>query len=259
MKYIDVSEHQGIINWNKVLGNVDGVMIRAGYGRETIDKQFVRNVTECNRLQIPCGAYWFSYAYTPDMAKREATQLLGAVLPYRMELPLAFDFEYDSVSNAEKNGVTITKDLASAIAYAFCDTIESKGYYVLNYANPDYLNRYFDSRITDRFGLWLAQWTLLPNPTKPPKQCSIWQYSNKGKITGIDTKVDLNESYSDFAELISKLRLNQLESAAVRWAKRQGLIKDVNELRNPENIVEILYKIYGQSDAKSESELIAEE
>ena len=57
MKYIDVSEHQGIIDWEKV--KVDGVMIRAGYGKQQ-DKYWEMNVNECNRLNIPCGAYWFS-------------------------------------------------------------------------------------------------------------------------------------------------------------------------------------------------------
>ena len=105
MKYIDVSEHQGVIDWEKVKDNVDGVIIRAGYGRGNADKQFVRNITECNRLGIPCGVYWFSYAYNPDMARNEAKYCLDAIKPYRVELPVAYDFEYDSVTNAQRNGI----------------------------------------------------------------------------------------------------------------------------------------------------------
>ena len=82
MKYIDVSAHQGEIDWEKVKGSVDGVIIRAGYGKNNIDKYFRRNVSECNRLGIPCGAYWFSYAYTPEMAQAEADYLISAVNPY---------------------------------------------------------------------------------------------------------------------------------------------------------------------------------
>ena len=119
-KYIDVSEHNGDIDWERVKGSIDGAILRAGYGKGNADKKFTRNAAECNRLGIPCGAYWFSYALTPEMAAAEAKALLEAVKPYRMELPLAFDFEYDSVRVAARNGVTITKELASNMVRAFC-------------------------------------------------------------------------------------------------------------------------------------------
>ena len=64
LKGIDVSEHQGTIDWNQVKGNIDFAILRAGYGNNNIDKQFIRNICECNRLGIPVGIYWFSYAYT---------------------------------------------------------------------------------------------------------------------------------------------------------------------------------------------------
>ena len=131
MNYIDVSEWQGIIDWEKVKPNIDGAILRAGYGLNHIDAQFVRNVTECNRLGIPCGAYWFSYALNTEMAKQEAQYLVSAVKPYRMELPLCFDFEYDSVNTAAKNGATVTKSLATEMTYAFCEAIEEAGYYAM--------------------------------------------------------------------------------------------------------------------------------
>ena len=110
MKYIDVSEWQGVVDWEKVKPHVDGVILRAGCGVSYADKQFARNAKECNRLGIPIGAYWFSYAKTAAQAKAEAQALLAAVKPYRMELPLAFDWEYESNAYAIKHGVRSCED-----------------------------------------------------------------------------------------------------------------------------------------------------
>lgn len=208
-KYIDVSTHQGKIDWEKVKASgIDGVMIRAGYGRNNIDKQFVRNITECNRLGIPCGVYWFSYAYTEEMAKKEAEYCLEAIKPYKVELPVCFDFEYDSVTYAKKQGVKVDKNLATALVHAFCKVVEDAGYYVMNYANLDYLRNYFDDSV-NRYGLWLAWYS---NAEKPTVDCDIWQYSSKGKVNGITGNVDMNYAYNDYAKIILKAGLNKLDS-----------------------------------------------
>lgn len=235
MKYIDVSEWQGVIDWEKVRPNIDGAILRAGYGLNHIDAQFVRNASECNRLGISIGAYWFSYALNTEMAKQEAQYLVSAVRPYRMELPLCFDFEYDSVTTAAKNGVTVTKSLATEMTYAFCEAIEEAGYYAMFYANPDYLNRYFAATLPKRFALWLAEW----GPGQPSRNCAVWQYSSKGSIVGIKGDVDMDKSYTDFAEVIIEAGLNHLgpksgAEAALEWAKAQDLCRNdaatVNDL-----------------------------
>lgn len=210
MKYIDVSEHQGVIDWALAGPAVDGVIIRAGYGSKP-DKYFARNAAECNRLGIPCGAYWFSYAKNPEDAKKEALRLLDAVKPYRMELPLAFDFEYDSVTNAKKLGVTVTKDLATKMVYAFCETVEKAGYWCLNYANPDFLAKYFSADVPMRFGLWLAAWPKNVDVKNPPRACAIWQWGGS-EVPGITPghTVDTNESYTDFRTLIAANGMNNL-------------------------------------------------
>lgn len=216
MKLIDISEHQGIIEWEKVKGNIDGVIIRAGYGSKgTPDKRFTYNASECNRLGIPCGAYWFSYAKTVEEAKAEAKHLLSAVKLYRMELPLAYDFEYDSVDNATAQGVKVTKELATSFASAFLSEIERGGYWALNYANPDYLDRMYDEKLTARFGLWLAAWKLSGGTdlSDPPRRCDIWQWG-LSNVPGIAGSVDANESYRDFPKIIRQAGLNHLNSYA---------------------------------------------
>ena len=277
-KYIDVSEWQGDIDWEQVKGSIDGAILRAGYGKGNADKKFTRNAAECNRLGIPCGAYWFSYALTPDMAAAEAKALLEAVKPYRMELPLAFDFEYDSVKVAERNGVTVTKELASNMVRAFCEAVEQGGYWALNYSNPDYLARYFDESIPMRFGIWLASWPGgSPDLNNPPRKCAIWQYTSKGRVDGIAGNVDMNVSYTDFADMLKGMGMNHLPKQyededgspifeytqaqtpidptkrAREWAKNEGMIPDNAEASAPITWGDYalqMFREYGPEDKK---------
>ena len=137
IKGIDVSEHNGIIDWEKVKASGIGfAMLRGGYG-QTLDKQFKRNASECNRLGIPCGIYWFSYALNAIGAEQEATVCLEAIKPYRIDFPVAFDLEYDSVKYAQKKGVYIGTGLASDMARAFLRKIRDAGYSAMNYTNQD--------------------------------------------------------------------------------------------------------------------------
>ena len=127
---IDVSDWQGVIDWEKVKPQIDGVMIRGGwsYGEEGMDKQFKYNISECNRLGIPCGVYWFSYAINDEEAKLEAEWCLEQVKPYRLEMPIAWDYENASTDYAKRQGITVTKDMVTRWAYIFLETIEQAGY-----------------------------------------------------------------------------------------------------------------------------------
>ena len=198
---IDVSEHNGVIDWDKVKASGIGfAMLRAGYG-QTVDLRFEQNVSACNRLGIPCGVYWFSYALSAIGAAREAACCLAAIRPYKIDCPVAFDLEYDSVKYAQKKGVYIGMGLASEMARAFCQTVREAGYAAVNYANPDYLNRYFDERVQTEFPVWLAQWPNgTPNLDKPPRTCEIWQYSDKGSLPGISGPVDLDVCYGQYSK-----------------------------------------------------------
>lgn len=210
-KGIDVSQWQKTINWDKVKASgVQFAMIRAGYGQNNIDTQFERNISECNRVGIPCGVYWFSYAYTEAMAIREAEYALDAVAPYKLDYPIAFDFEGDSANYAAKNGVTVTKTLVSAMARAFCKRLEQAKYYAMVYTNPSYLSTYFDTEIPKQYDIWLAQWPSNPDPSsKPALAGGIWQYTNSGDVNGISTRVDMNAAYYDYPEIIEKNGLNK--------------------------------------------------
>ena len=126
---IDVSEHQGLIDWEKVKisGEVDFVILRAGYGKEInqTDKQFERNYSECKRLGIPCGAYWYSYATTVDEAKQEAEVFLKAIKGKQFNYPVYFDLE-------EPKQLALGKEKCSEIAETFLKAVEKSGYFVLS-------------------------------------------------------------------------------------------------------------------------------
>lgn len=228
---IDVSYHQGNIDWEKVKASgVEFAMLRAGYGQGNIDKKFHEYAKECTRLGIPFGVYWFSYAYNPTMAHTEAQHVLGAVAPYKLSYPIAFDFEYDSVNYAQRQGVTVTKELASAIAREFLDTVEAAGHYAAIYANPDYLSRYFDADIPPRYDVWLAQWPDNPNFDSPPSKVGgMWQYTSSGSVKGINGRVDLDIAYHDYPSLIGQPAEPAPEpektvaELAREWAMAQGI------------------------------------
>lgn len=200
-KGIDVSTWQGVIDWEKVKADgIDFAMIRAGSGNGNIDAQFHRNISECNRLGLPCGVYWFSYAYTEDMAAREARHCLAACKSFHITYPVAFDFEYDSVNYAKRQGVTVDKALASAMVRAFLREVKAAGYTPMVYANPDFLSRYYDGAIPGEFPVWLAKWPgTQPSPTPQPEGAAIWQWGT-GKVDGISGDVDMDYGYADYGK-----------------------------------------------------------
>lgn len=228
-KYIDISTFQGKPDFEKVKDHVDGVIIRAGYGQGNHDVQFERNISECNRLGIPCGVYWFSYAYSEEMARKEAEYCLKAIKPYRVELPVCFDFEYDSVKRIKaEHGVTVDKKLAITLCHAFCGAVEAAGYYAMNYTGADFFRNYYDET-TLRYDLWFANPKNKADPAKPPRECGIWQYSWTGRVPGINGDVDMNYAYKDYHAIIKKAGLNipkQDEpwyAEAQRWAVENGI------------------------------------
>ena len=136
---IDVSHYQGTIDWNQVKeGGIAFAMLRGGYGQNNVDTYFHRNAAACQRLGLPFGIYWFSYAYTTQMAAREAEYCIALAEQYKTTWPLAFDLEYDTVRYGAQNGVTIGKTLATDMVIAFCEKIKSAGYTPMYYTNLDY-------------------------------------------------------------------------------------------------------------------------
>ena len=194
-KGIDVSKWNGDINWNKVKSSgIDYVIIRAGYGTSTIDPYFTKNIKGAIDAGLEVGVYWFSYATTPDKAKIEAQNCLRALAPYKNSItyPVFYDYEYDSVDYAGKNGITITKSLATEMANVFIKEVESQGYDSGIYTNQDFGDRYFSNDILLSNNLWLAQYRTTASYNRP---YMMWQYTDKGVVNGISGNVDMNYTY----------------------------------------------------------------
>jgi GH25 family lysozyme M1 (1,4-beta-N-acetylmuramidase) len=190
-KGIDISKHNGKIDFKKVKeAGIDFAMIRAGFGASTVDERFHANIKGAQAHGIKCGVYWFSYAYTPQMARKEAIKCLDTIRGYALQYPVAFDFEYASVEYAKSEGVHITKALASQIADEFLSTVAAAGYDVLLYSNIDYLQNYFTDAVKSKYPLWLAAY----RDKEPSHGQVIWQHTERGRVDGIRGAVDLNIS-----------------------------------------------------------------
>lgn len=196
-KGIDVSKHQKLITWDKVkAAGVEFAIIRAGYGRDTVDPYFVRNVEACIRLGIPFGTYWFIYGINEEESAQNADMFHQTIAPYKDKITMKAwcDLEYDTDRNAIKRGVILNKDLRTRMVIAFCERMKSYGYEVGNYANPDYLKTKFGD--LSQYPLWLAKYS----SEKGDYDCYMWQYSSKGSVDGINGNVDMNILYGDKEE-----------------------------------------------------------
>lgn len=188
---IDVSKHNGVIDWAKVAA--DGIkvaIIRAGYGQFQIDDKFSANITGALRNGIDVGIYWFIYASNVDEAIRNARKCDETIKMYKSSIKYRVwaDWEYDS----DKRSPGQTKASRTNIVKAFCDELTRLGYSVGVYANPDYLKSKFND--LSFYPLWLAQYA-----SKPATQWKfeIWQKSSSGHVNGINGNVDLDEFYTN--------------------------------------------------------------
>lgn len=214
IKGIDVSEHNGVIDWKRVKNSgINFVIIRGGYGNSTVDRYFKTNINGALKAGLNVGVYWFSYAYTVAGAEKEANFLKSLIEPYKgkITMPICFDWEYDSYNYAVKNGVRPTKQLVSDMAIRFLTTIEKAGWYAMNYTNLDYLNNFFNSEVKTKFDTWVAQWA---GKCTYAGNYGIWQYGAETNyidskyVVGINGVVDKDYAYKDYPRIIKKAGLN---------------------------------------------------
>lgn len=202
LKGIDVSKHQGVIEWEKVgKSGVDFSIIRAGYGVSTVDQYFKANIEGALKNSIAVGVYWFLYANNEEEAIKNALMFDKAISAYKDKITFKVwcDYEYDTDRYARQCGYNPTKATRTAIVKAFCEKMRSLGYEVGVYANPDYLNNYFND--LSMYPLWLAQYA-----TKKSRDCEIWQYTSKGKVDGIKGNVDMNYYYGAAKSVLPNLK-----------------------------------------------------
>lgn len=211
IKGLDVSEFQGEVDWERVkAAGYKFAMLRAGYGYNTIDKQFRRNASECNRIGLPVGVYWFCYAFSPEKAVQEADGCIDIISKYRLDYPVCYDIEQASADYIEKQGVSFTPALAKNVVKSFCDRIEAKGYYAMFYTNRNFLDTYLGTELSKRYAYWYARYADRFDGT----DCGIWQYTSTGSVPGITGNVDLDLGYTDYPSVIKKAGLNHLSASS---------------------------------------------
>lgn len=200
-KAIDISTYQGDVNMKRVRdeAGVQRVILRAGYGKDNTDQKFTRNAEAMINLNVPGGIYWFSYALNTEMAKNEGIFAVRHAKKYWDRCPIAFDFEYDSVNYCRKNGISVTKQLATQFALAFLTEVSNAGFVPVLYLNQDYWSNYFNvdtlKASIPNLKIWYAYWA-----SKLPKTVDIWQYSSKGKVAGINGNVDMDEWFESMED-----------------------------------------------------------
>ncbi len=187
-KGLDVSHHQGKIDWEKVSkSDVDFVIIRCGYGNNLTsqdDKYFAQNVAGCEKYNIPYGIYIYSYALSKSDAKSEANHVLRLIKSTgaKPTYPIYIDYE-----DSSQNGLT-PKQLGN-FATAFFNKTIAAGYKAGVYANLNWwTNKLTDSRF-NQWTKWVAQYNSACSYTKPYQ---IWQSTSTGKVPGVNGNADLN-------------------------------------------------------------------
>lgn len=182
IKGIDVSKHQGVIDWDKVkAAGIDFVIMRAGCGTGK-DVQFERNYLECKKRGIPVGAYYYSYATNESDALTEAKLFENILYGKQFDLPVFLDIETEKGLKAGQK-----------VADVFCSYLESKGYYVGIYTSRSHFQTFLPN-ITARWAGWVADWT---GSCKFNQPWLIWQSSEKGRVNGISGNVDTDEWCSE--------------------------------------------------------------
>lgn len=199
---IDVSEHQGTIDWKAVAdSSVDFAIIRASYAwndtGDHTDKTFKENIDQAQKHGIAIGAYHYSYATTPEEAKKEAEFFLSQIKGIQFQYPVYYDIEDECQDD-------LTKDQLTEIVLTFLQTLEKAGYYVGIYTNPNHISQ-LDMERLKNYDLWIANYNL---QNVYDGDYGMWQYTCYGKVHGIAGNVDLNYCFYDYPAFIKKLQKN---------------------------------------------------
>ena len=200
---IDVSSHQGEIDWQAVADSgIRFAIIRAafrGYGQEgrlVEDCRFAENISGALAAGLDVGVYFFSQAVTVEEAQEELALTLDLIAPYEITYPVVYDWER---MPADRDARTheVTGETLTAMAAAFCRGAEEAGYTPAVYANQNLAYLTLDLSQLKAWPFWLAQYSSAPTFYY---RYDLWQYSHTGTVPGIQGNVDLNLAFRDFTQ-----------------------------------------------------------
>lgn len=191
---IDVSKWNGTINWTAVKNSgVNYAIIRCGYrgsstGALIQDPKFKANIQGAAAAGIKVGVYFFTQAVNEVEAVEEASMTLELIKGYKLSYPVFLDVES---SGGRADG--LDKNTRTAVVNAFCKTIQNGGYTAGIYANKTWFESKMNTASLSGYKIWLAQYK--EKPTYTATRYDMWQYTSKGKVSGISGNVDMNISY----------------------------------------------------------------
>lgn len=201
LKGPDISEFNGKVDFSALKSQCDFVILRCGYGSDydfQDDTEFARNSRECEKFGIPYGVYLYSYAADKKAAVSEAEHVLRLIKGKKIDCGVWYDLE-DAVLPENQDDLT-------DICMTFIDRIEKFGYKAGFYTNLYWIENRFDSGRIKNLKKWIAQWNSV---LEYDGNCSIWQYSDSGRIAGIEGPVDMNRGFFsvDTAEPVKIVRV----------------------------------------------------
>ena len=195
---IDVSYYQGEIDWEQVKASgIEFAIIRLGYrgygqeGKLVEDKMAFRNIEGALDAGIRVGIYFFSQAITVEEALEEAEFVLQRIKVYDITMPVVFDWEYIS---AEARTANMDRRTLTDCYIAFCDRIAEAGYTPMAYFNTYQSRSLMNLTELEQYPFWLA---LYSDRMTFPYRIEMWQYTDSGRVPGIEGKVDVNLMFVD--------------------------------------------------------------
>ena len=205
---IDVSYHQGTIDWKKVKNaGIDYVILRAGYrassGTLNKDKSFETYIKDAQKAGLKVGAYIYSQAISVEEAEAEANFILNRIKNYTIDLPVVFDYEYYGAQEGRLYNAHLSKSEKTKCAEAFCKKVSAAGYQAMVYANASFCESELDTAaLHKKYQIWMARYNSYSYKESRDKgvryggQIDFWQCSESAKVDGIDsTSVDFNWWY----------------------------------------------------------------
>lgn len=234
---IDVSGWQGDIDWAKAKADgVEGAIIRLGYGEgNNADKKAQRNISECKRLGIPFGIYWYSYADTPALAKEEGTDVVAklkqfGVNPSDLAYPVYYDLEKWTW---EGHQPPTDPNVYNNIVNNWYSALQSAGYKNLGvYSYTSYLQGPLKHADIYAKTTWVAQYGARMGFDSFPTNSRGWQYTSSGKVDGISGNVDMNafgnKAYVNGGHWVTK-------NGQKYWRDSDGSLARSKEIYDPES------------------------
>lgn len=218
-KGIDISYCQQVVNYDKLVGQIDFAIIRAGYGRVASqkDSMFEKHYAELKKRNIPVGVYWYSYATSVSQAIEEANVCLQIIKGKQFEYPIYIDMEEQSQYNQGRNAV-------SAIIKAFCDTMEKAGYFAGYYTSASWIKNVVSDEVRNRYTGWIAHWDV----SSPMYNMPVWQYGLR-QVAGIG-QCDVDYAYTDFPTLIKENGYNGYTGSGVKIPEKEPEKETTKEL-----------------------------